>query len=355
VDISVVIPTRGRADKLAACLDSLARQDLPGERFEVLVGFDGPDAHAEARARVAWRDAGGRPDSLVLKPLPRMGYQAVRNALLPLARGRFLLSTNDDVIADRGFVRVHAREQERAGRCVVISGSSPWRVHEPDRLFDRLVRETSMVFFFDRMNDADPARDWGFRHAWGLNMSMPTEAVRAVGGFVVLRGRYGYEDCELAYALGVRYGSPVLYRPEARVVHDHRLEPDEYLRREYRLGYAAPSLARLRPECAAALFGRDILSRDEQEYARLYLDRERRACAAARDAFVELARLPASMLDTPAGSALRTLLYQQHLPLKRWMWRRGLADSIAGRACNPDAALHALADDARPAPRLLSA
>lgn len=340
--MSVVIPTRGRAEALAACLASLAAQDLPAERFEVLVGFDGPDPRAEEGARRAWLDAGGRAEGLILRPLPRLGYQAVRNALLPLARGRILLSTNDDVRADRGLLSAHAEAHARSGRCVVISGASPWRVHQPDRLLDRLIRETSMVFFHDRMDDADPDRDWGFRHAWGLNMSMPADAVRAVGGFLVLPGHYGYEDVALAYALRERFGAPVLYRPRARVEHDHRLEPDDYLRREYRLGYAAPGLSRLRPDCARALFGRDILSREEYEYSRLYVERERPACAAARASFLELARLPASVLDGPAGTTLRTLLYQQHLPLKRWCWRRGLLDSIEGRACEPDGVVRLL-------------
>lgn len=340
----MLIPTRGRAEALAACLASLAAQDLPADRFEVLVGFDGPDPRAEERARRAWLDASGRAEALTLRALPRMGYQAARNAMLPLVRGRILLSTNDDVIADAGFLRAHAEAHARLGRPAVISGASPWRVHEPDRLFDRMVRETSMVFFHDRMDDPDPSRDWGFRHAWGLNMSMPADAVRAVGGFLVLPGHYGYEDVALAYALRERFGAPVLYRPGARVVHDHRLEPDDYLRREYRLGYAAPGLARLRPDCARALFHRDILSREEFEYSRLYVERERRSCSAAREAFLLLTRLPASTLDGPHGQALRTLLYQQHLPLKRWCWRRGLLDSIEGRACDPDSAVRLLAN-----------
>jgi cellulose synthase/poly-beta-1,6-N-acetylglucosamine synthase-like glycosyltransferase len=37
VECSVVIATRGRPQRLAACLESLAAQDYPPERFEVIV------------------------------------------------------------------------------------------------------------------------------------------------------------------------------------------------------------------------------------------------------------------------------------------------------------------------------
>ena len=39
----------------------------------------------------------------------------------------------------------------------MVLGSAPWKVHEPDSLFDRLIRETSMVFFYDQMTD-EPGR-----------------------------------------------------------------------------------------------------------------------------------------------------------------------------------------------------
>ena len=42
MDLSVIIPTHRRAEKLAACVASLAGQELDGS-FEVLVGVDGPE------------------------------------------------------------------------------------------------------------------------------------------------------------------------------------------------------------------------------------------------------------------------------------------------------------------------
>ena len=70
---------------------------------------------------------------------------------------------------------------------------------------------------------------------------------------------YGYDDNELAYRLTQQLSLPVLYRPEARAPHRHRHRAADVLHRERTLGIAACRYARLNPEFAAAVFGRDIL------------------------------------------------------------------------------------------------
>ena len=330
VDVSVIIPTMGRGPKLLNCLRSLAGQRFA--RFEVLVGFDGPDAAGAAGARESWpREMG---DQLRVVECGRSGLAAVRNRLVELARGRVMISTNDDVIASPELVSAHweaHEEARRAGRVVVVSGSSPWVVHEPDRAFDRLIRETSMVFFYDQMTGEEPGRDWGFRHAWGLNMSAPTGVVREVGAFAVFPAWYGYEDNEVAYRICTRYKAPVLYRAGAAVRHDHRMEPRAYLEREFKLGYAAVGFAKQAGECARAMFGRDVGAAPEISYSREFLRREARGAARLLRTFEQLAEMPSSVFDGVHGATLRDLGYQQHLILKRWMWRAGLVAAVEGR------------------------
>jgi hypothetical protein len=243
---------------------------------------------------------------------------------------------NDDMVPDPAHLEVHATEQRRledAGRPALVLGDSPWAVHAPDRVFDRLIRETSMVFFYDQMNRPgvrdDAQRDWGFRHAWLLNLSAPARLVRDAGGFTVFPSTYGYEDDELAFRLA-RRDVPVLYRPAARATHDHRYEPEAYLEREFKLGYAAWGFARVAPECAAAMFGRDVTSGEELEYSRAFTQRERRSAAALRSVFEGLASIPADAVAGPHAPALIGALYGQHLLLKRWMWRAGLLAASAG-------------------------
>jgi glycosyltransferase involved in cell wall biosynthesis len=342
LDISVVISTFGRATKLAQCLRSLAAQTMDQVRFEVLVGFDGPDEQAARMAEDVWSDE--RPQSLRLVPCPRGGANITRNRLLELARGRYAVFLNDDVIADRQLLELHLREQEQwggeaggvVGAGAMIVGTAPWRIFEDDTLFDRAVRESSMVFFYEQMLEMGdggerarhgPRHDWGYRHFWTLNASAPLEPVRSVGGFLAAPLGYGHDDIELAWRLRERFGMPVYFRPEARVVHDHRYQPGEVLQREFRLGRASWHYAALNPPFARELFGRDVRSEEELAYSREFVARERSAAERIEASFVQLPRIPASAIEGPHAAALVRIVYQQHLLLKRWYWRRGLLDA----------------------------
>lgn len=344
IEVSVVIPTCGRPERLGRCLDKLAAQDFDRRAIEILVGVDGPDdatAAVAERAQRAGAQAGGSEVRIDL--CPRLGLAGVKSRLVRMARGRLLLFMNDDVYAEPSFVAAHVRAHEerlaRGLRDAMILGDSPWLVREPDRLLDRLIRETPMVFFYSDMPKSGPAydaeRDWGFRHAWNLNVSMPTAAVRAVGGFSdgPLRS-YGYEDLEVAWRLADRFGMPVLFRPEAVAWHDHPYEPDIYLAREKELGRQARALAIASPDCASAVFGRDVGTSEELAYSRAFVENEAKLAARLLESFRGLADLPASAVAPgEAGRPIMRLIYEQHLLLKRYFWRLGFiehAEALAG-------------------------
>jgi len=331
LDCSVIIPTRDRSEKLAACLDRLSRQSIGTDRFETLVGLDGRDPES---ARVG-RGAAG---PVRLFECERVGIAGVKNRLLEEARGEFIVLLNDDVLPADDFLETHVRAQrERGGNAAMILGFSPWLKRSPDRLFDRLIRETSMIFFYDRMDDADPERDWGFRHAWNLNLSLPLAAARDGGGFYHDPAhKCGYEDIEFAWRVQTRLGLPVLYRPAARADHDHPYEPEGYLAREHELGRQAWGLAHASPECARAIFGRDIRDQTELAYAREFLERESKDVRAVQQGFLSLAKIPADAIAGEHAKALLQLLHQQHLLLKRYCWREGLLGAAAeGEAAEP--------------------
>lgn len=335
MDISVLIPTHDRPAKLSACIAALARQSLPGERYEVLVGTDGPDDAAHAAAHQAWEAARGARGGLTIVQCKKAGPGPTRNRLIELARAPTLLLLNDDVVPDHRLLESHAAAHRELAsgrgphRRAMILGAAPWAVHAPDRLFDRLIRETSMVFFYDQMTGADPDRDWGFRHAWTLNLSLPAAEARAAGGFDAALQCACFEDLEFAWRVS-RRGLPVLYRPAAAVTHDHRYEPAGYLEREETLGREAFLLAAAAPQCAREIFGRDVRSEGEVAYSRAFVERERAAVGRLEASFLGLADLPAGALGGAHASALIKLVYEQHLLLKRWRWRKGLLAAADG-------------------------
>jgi GT2 family glycosyltransferase len=88
--ISIVIPTRGRDDALALCLERLRPQAVPGD-IEVIVTDDGTEP--STREMLAARFDFARWTSG-----PRRGPAANRNHGASIARGLFLLFIDDDVV-----------------------------------------------------------------------------------------------------------------------------------------------------------------------------------------------------------------------------------------------------------------
>lgn len=319
-------------DKLRQCVRLLSQQTVHASRFEVLIGVDGDDPGVESAIREFWT---GPASNLSVRALSKRGQAAVRNALLPEARGQTLIFLNDDMRPEHSLVAAHLAAQKEMShdrRPTIVIGDAPFIVHVPDRMFDLVLRESSMVFFYDRMRTAPDAltRNWGFRHAWMLNLSIPTWAVREVGGLAEFASTYGYEDDELAWRLREQFGAQVRFRPDAVAWHDHRYDPIGYLEREYRLGYAALGFAERAPECAREMFGRDLLDVGEHEYTRLFVERERTGAQRALGPFTQLTQMPADFAEGPFSQELIEVCYSQHLPLKRWCWRSGLLDAIAG-------------------------
>ncbi|MFI4855272.1 MAG: glycosyltransferase family 2 protein [Phycisphaerales bacterium JB065] len=336
--LSVIIPTRARPEKLRACLDLLSAQSPSTPPFEVLVALDGPCA---ASASVCQEPR--PPLELLAFEAPRQGIAVAKNAAIERARGRLLLFINDDILPDPGFIAAHAAahdELDRTGRApAMILGHSPWVLPPDATLFDRLLAHSSMVFFYDRMITEggtpldDRERDWGFRHAWNLNLSLPATLAREAGGFCPAIANCCYEDIEFAWRVRQTADRPVpvLFRPEALAPHDHRYTPSGYLDREFRLGYSAYGFAKASPQCAREVFGIEIDGVDELAYAARFIAHEERAEPRLREAFESLTTLPANAAGQgDHASKMLRLLEQQQLLLKRLIFRKGLIHAAEG-------------------------
>jgi len=352
VDVSVLIPTFGRAAKLARCLSRLAHQDLDRSRFEVLIGVDGrdeanePDDEAsQAVHAIASTSAGAM--RAVVHEFDHAGPGATRNKLAKHAEGRILLLLNDDVLPEPDLLSSHLRAHAELlggmggeGRGAMVLGSAPWVVPtaSEDTLFDRLVRETSMIFFYDRMNEAlargevGADHDWGFRHAWTLNLSLPRAEFERAGGFDERLTFACYEDLEFARRVHASANAegrvPVLYRPACIAHHDHRVTPESYLTREKMMGVAALQLAAAAPDCARDIFGRDITSSEELDYSREFVRREQPLADRLAKSFAAMATIPGTSIDGPQAPMILRTLYEHHLLLKRWAWRQGLCEAL---------------------------
>ena len=108
--MSVVIPTRGRPQLLERCLESVCRQSLPAERYEIIVVDDGSAAETEAvvercAVQVAPRKLAVR---YVASPGPH-GPAAARNRGWRLARGEIVAFTDDDTQPEAAWLETGLR------------------------------------------------------------------------------------------------------------------------------------------------------------------------------------------------------------------------------------------------------
>ncbi len=95
--LSVVVPTRNRADKLGVCLDSLLAQDFRADGYEIIVVDDGS---TDATPQVVQQRIDAKPNvAITLVQQSPQGPNAARNAGFAASRGDPVCFVDDDVQA----------------------------------------------------------------------------------------------------------------------------------------------------------------------------------------------------------------------------------------------------------------
>ena len=243
MDLSIVIPTRDRRERLLATLDALDRQRLDGARVEVVVADNGSsDGTPEAlRAR-----RGALPVTALSEP--REGASFARNRALDHARAPVVLLLGDDMVpAGDGLLAGHvALHREHAEPGFAVLGQVRWA--EPVDPFMRWLETAGFQFSFDHIaaGPVDPAAFLYSSHA-----SLSTRALRDAGGFDGERFPYLMEDTELGIRLR-RRSLRLEYHPELVVRHHHPQTLDGYARRMEAIGAAARRLRERYPDEAPA-------------------------------------------------------------------------------------------------------
>jgi GT2 family glycosyltransferase len=205
VDISVVIPTYNRLDTLRHVIPTLLQQDVPQDRYELLVcDSNSNDGTAEYLAALAASNVRHLPG-------PYGGRAAARNAGLRAARGRIVLFNDADILASPDLLAQHLRRHEERRRIAVVG----WEVQVKDL--------ADYAFKRDHPNERGrlhpPSRK---RLSWLYfltgNASVERDELLRLGGFDESFTGYGHEDLELGYRLR-HAGIEIVYEPRAVNYH----------------------------------------------------------------------------------------------------------------------------------------
>ncbi len=198
----MVVSTRDRAGSLERLLESLRRQNLGPDDFEVVVVNNGSLDHTESVLE-AERNRGEL--QLRALTLPRSGGPAVgRNAGWKAAGGPLVVFTDDDCTADPNWLEELAAAARRNPGAIVVGRTEP-EPGDPGAtgVFTRTVEVTELGPFFHT-----------------CNIAYPRELLEELNGFDERTfGRQpGGEDTDLAWR-GIETGAEASFANDARVFH----------------------------------------------------------------------------------------------------------------------------------------
>jgi glycosyltransferase involved in cell wall biosynthesis len=196
VEVSIVVPSHGGAQRLPTILGSLGRQTLTD--VEMIVVLDGD---VDGSADVLRRESGDLPVRLVAFEQNR-GRAAALNAGFAAARGEVLVRADDDLELEDDFAEHHLR-LHRESRCGVVAMC---RDVFPDTPYARVYG----VGADERLRAAafatPPDKTWRW---WSGNVSTTRDDYDRVGDYDESFREYGWEDIDWGYRLHL-LGVPIV-------------------------------------------------------------------------------------------------------------------------------------------------
>lgn len=204
---SVLIPTRDEAQRLRATLEALAAQDLPADRFEVLVVDHGvadttPAVIDDLRPHLTLR--------YICKPGPQLTAAEARNTGVSYARAPICVFLEAGVLPHPGCLNAHLAAHRAALGPAVVYGL----VHSLDSRSHRRVATRIEPGRADSADPADPRERFLAKYGddvdalpapWlvfqARNASVGTDRLRRLGGYDEALGSAQGADFDLGYRL----------------------------------------------------------------------------------------------------------------------------------------------------------
>ena len=193
--ISVVIPTRNRADLLRRVLESYTHQSVSRDAFEIILVDDGSTDHTGDVCHALLRRL---PLSYVR--IEHAGLPAAKNVGLAAARGRMILFADDDDLAHPGLVAEHLRVHGEEPGQIAVLGYATW--HPALRVTELMHFVTDVGRFLSAYPDLRHGQVLDFHYFWGGRVSVNRDFLLASGGFD--EQMVALEDIEFGYRLSVQ-------------------------------------------------------------------------------------------------------------------------------------------------------
>ncbi len=205
--VSVVIPTRNRADKLVRCLESVYASGFP--QIEVVVVDDASDRPVEQELCSKF------PGARVIRNPTRLLLSCSRNTGAAASHGDYLLFLDDDNIVDRGAIGglVACFTQEN----VAVAAPIIYYLAQPQKVWTSYIVEGRFPGFYTLRTDIPRALTDTF--SFHNSFMVKKQAFEEIGGFDCANFPMRFSEVDFAHRLHAR-GYRAVVNPDSKVWHD---------------------------------------------------------------------------------------------------------------------------------------
>lgn len=246
VHISIVIPTRNRAEKLKTCLQKLREQDY--KDFEVVVVDDG----SSDNTREVVKNFAGLEIKYIYQEHIQQG--AARNKGIKNAGGKYIAFIGDDIFPETCWLSEHIKLHERNKRIAVLGLTlwpRDWKIND----FMKYLAPNGPQFNYGIIKDIN---NCGWDFFLTSNISLEKTWFEHDLFDENFRG-WGYEDLELGYRLEKK-GLRIVFNDKAIAYHHHYYDnPETFLKKQKNAAISALYFSKKFPELKRVLIEKNKL------------------------------------------------------------------------------------------------
>jgi GT2 family glycosyltransferase len=308
--VSIITPTHNRRRSLERLLLSIAAQDYPMDKIEMVVVCDGCTDDT-----VSFLNGYKAPFSLKFMEQPALGAANARNQGAALASGEQLIFLDDDIEASKGLVSAFVRACELKEDVVI--GYLPMELRKNASFYEiMLTRWWEEKYYLMSI----PGYRHNFEDLLSGNFSLRSVMFRKLGGFdTSFKCR---EDYELGYRL-VTSGANLSFCKEAWGYHRDEVTNEIRSHKRKRLeGYWDVQFAKLHPQIIPALRLAEMKDPDSKKKLKMFLVFH---LPFVTDAFAELGVLLMRVLES---LKMRKWWMAMDKKLHAYWYMRGVGDHV---------------------------
>jgi len=209
IKYSVIIPTYNRSRFLLNALNSIVKQTIPSDQYEIIVIDDGSTDDTEQTV-ASYKRQVARPEIRYFK-ITKSSHVIAKNFGIRQSRGEILFFTDDDCIVPENWIEMLAESYKKYPD---IAGSGGWYIppKNEDRFFQKTGHLLDRLYNFPHYNSEFKIIDT-FPTCVALipNASYKKIIFEEIGGFDETTSYI--EDVELKYRTRFIYNKNIAYVP----------------------------------------------------------------------------------------------------------------------------------------------